>query len=235
MGFLAWLYVPKIRSLFAGVKEMTARLNIEGERYGRLVAVSRVEPKARRSRWLFQCDCGNTKEIGLEGVRDGRVQSCGCLQREKTAERSTTHGHSAGYERSAELRAWYHAKGRCFNPNDAKFLVYGGRGISMCGKWAASFAAFYADMGPRPAGTTIDRMDPDKGYEPGNCRWATPVEQARTRTDNVFVEHQGKRMILKDFAASVGAPYKRLSFLMKKRGIDAVAAAEYILKKPLTP
>ena len=103
----------------------------------------------------------------------------------------------------------------------------------MCDEWRKDFSLFFAYMGPRPPGTTLDRLDPQKGYAPGNCRWATDLEQARTRTDNVFVLFGGEKVILKDFARKVGVCYKRLSFLMHKKQISAVEAAEYILHKSL--
>jgi hypothetical protein len=129
---------------------------------------------------------------------------------------------------SPELKARDHAKSRCTNPRDPKFPNYGGRGIRMCARWAESFEAFLADMGQRPAGTTLDRIDVDGNYEPGNCRWATPAEQARNRTDNVIVEINGRRMVLKDFAAAMRVSYKALSARVRK-GQDPHAAAAALL------
>lgn len=204
---------------------MVAALDISGERYGRLVAVERAESPSRRTKWLFECDCGAKVVRGLEQVRAGMTRSCGCLRKETTAARSVTHGHSRDYRHSPELRAWQHAKGRCFCPTDAKYPIYGGRGITMCAEWANDFSAFYRDMGPRPEGTTLDRIDVNGNYAPGNCRWATSSQQARTRTDNVIVEHEGKRMVLKDFAAAIGVNYKSLHGLMRRAGMSAREAA----------
>jgi hypothetical protein len=125
------------------------------------------------------------------------------------------------------MRAWEHAKQRCANPRDAKYPNYGARGITMCVEWRDDLTAFLRDMGPRPAGTTLDRVDVNAGYEPGNCRWATASQQARTRTDNVLVEHEGRRLVLKDFAAEMGVSYKSLHARIKYRGqtpAEAVAA-----------
>lgn len=95
----------------------------------------------------------------------------------------------------------------------------------MCQAWADDFATFLRDMGPRPKGTTLDRLDPNGHYEPGNCRWATSSQQARTRTDNVLVEYAGEQMILKDFAVLVGVNYKKLWATMRRTGLPPVEAA----------
>lgn len=95
----------------------------------------------------------------------------------------------------------------------------------MAAEWANDFARFYAAMGPCPDGMTLDRIDVNRGYEPGNCRWATSGQQARNRTDNVYVEYAGERMVLKDFAAKMGVNYKSLHQRVRYRGQDPIAAA----------
>jgi hypothetical protein len=210
---------------------MVAALNIAGERYGRLVAIERVASRGRRTFWLFRCDCGSMAERNVEPVRAGTSRSCGCLKPEVTAARSITHGHMRGRRESREHKSWSHAKSRCFNPNDPKFQNYGGRGITMCPEWRDDFAAFFAYMGPVPIGLTLDRIDVHGNYEPGNCRWATSSEQARTRTDNVLVEHEGRILILKDYAAAIGVPYKLLHQGMRRGGLTAQASAARLLAK----
>lgn len=210
---------------------MVSALDITGERYGRLIAVRRVQNRGRRTVWLFECDCGSTKKIGLEAVRGGLTQSCGCIKKEEIARRSTRHGHSVGRKKSRTLRAWQHAKGRCFNPHDQKFPIYGGRGITMCERWRKDFSAFLANMGECLPGKTLDRINPHGNYEPGNCRWATSHEQARTRTDNVLVAHQGTTLVLKDFAAAVGVNYKSLHSRIRYGGQSAHEAAMGLLCK----
>lgn len=206
---------------------MVAALDVTGKRYGRLVAVERLPSGPSGTRWRFRCDCGAVIDRTFEPIRSGFTKSCGCLRVERTVQRSVTHGASRGRVRTPELRAWEHAKQRCANPRDAKYANYGARGIAMCDEWRNDFAAFLRDMGPRPNGTTLDRIDVNGGYEPGNCRWATASEQARTRTDNVVVEHDGRRLVLKDFAAEMGVSYKSLHSRVKYRGqtpAEAVAA-----------
>lgn len=205
------------------------KIDITDERYGMLVALAPAPNRGRRTQWVFRCDCGVTKEIGLEGIRSGLVRSCGCLRTETTRKRSTVHGHKVGYKSSRTYKAWLHARERCQNPNIERFADYGGRGISMCRQWSASFEAFLKDMGECPPGMTIERIDNNGHYEPGNCRWATDYDQRRNRRDNVFVEVGETRMILKDYASLRGVDYKRLHAKMRRRGMTAQQAADAIL------
>jgi lambda repressor-like predicted transcriptional regulator len=118
----------------------------------------------------------------------------------------TTHGHGGGKGKqpSRTYKSWLNAKGRCFNPNVPKYARYGGRGITMCPEWRASFAAFLADMGECPPGLTLDRIDNNGNYRPGNCRWATRHEQQRNKRNNRFVELDGVRMAAAGAAERLG-------------------------------
>jgi len=214
---------------------MVAALDIAGERYGRLTAVRRVQNSGRRTTWLFNCDCGSTKQINLDSVRGGVTRSCGCISRETIAQRSTKHGHSIDRKPTRTFRAWRHAKSRCLNPRDQKYSIYGGRGITMCERWKHDFREFLKDMGECPPGKTIDRKNPNGHYEPDNCRWATAHEQARTRTDNVFVEYRGETLVLKDFADALGVNYKALHSRVRYRGQSAHDAAMDLLGKEVHP
>lgn len=145
-----------------------------GKRIGRLTVLARTGRSI-----LVRCDCGAEKIIEWSNLR--RTKSCGCLARESIAERnraSARHGHAA--RRSPEYSSWTAMLARCTNPRAPNFAKYGGRGITMCDQWR-SFDAFLADMGVRPAGTSLDRIDGTRGYEPGNCRWATAKEQRANR------------------------------------------------------
>lgn len=120
---------------------------------------------------------------------------------------SFKHGYAA--TRDPAYRAWEGAKQRCRNPNVRSYADYGGRGIRFCAEWD-SFVQFISDMGPQPPGSTLDRIDNDGHYEPGNCRWATTAEQARNKRSNQWVEYEGKRLTIKDLASYAGVPYSRL-------------------------
>ena len=113
---------------------------------------------------------------------------------------SRTHGHSA----TTEYRIWSQMRGRCANPRGARWSSYGGRGITVCARWHESFENFLADMGPRPAGTTLDRKDNDGNYEPGNCRWATRIEQQNNMRSNRIVVVSGERMTLAEACRRAG-------------------------------
>lgn len=195
---------------------MTKALDVTGQRYGKLIAVSRQQGK--KTPWLWDCDCGNSAVIPLDRVKRGGTLSCGCLRAETTRARSMTHGHRTGRKTSPTLKSYQHAKSRCTNPNDPKWGMYGGRGIAMCDRWVVSFSNFLADMGEAPEGMTIDRIDNDLGYNPDNCRWASMADQAKNKQQTVWVEYQGDRMCLKDYAEAIDMNYKSLHAKVKYQG-----------------
>ena len=120
--------------------------------------------------------------------------------RKSAGDRTRTHGMS----KSAIYSIWDSMIQRCYNPKRRDFKSYGAKGITVCDRWRSNFVAFFNDMGHRPFGMSLDRIDPVKGYSPENCRWATTKQQARNRTVNRMLTHDGKTMCLQDWAEEIG-------------------------------
>lgn len=130
--------------------------------------------------WKCVCDCGKTVICEGANVRSGNTKSCGCLEREVMSHIKTTHGHTKGRTTTPTFRTWCAMWTRCTNPHQKDHRNYVDRGISVCARWE-KFECFLADMGERPPGMTLDRINPDGNYELENCRWATVLDQARNR------------------------------------------------------
>jgi hypothetical protein len=138
-----------------------------------------IERKPGEPRVQCRCDCG--KDHSVLVTEWGKTQSCGCLRTEQLVARSTTHGHTG----TSIYMTWGDMVNRCTNQTHARWVDYGGRGISVCDRWR-KFENFLADMGERPSGMTLDRIDNDRGYEPGNCRWVSQSLQNRNRRPSAY-------------------------------------------------
>lgn len=184
--------------------------DITGQTFNRLTAVRRLQGR----HWLFRCSCGREKGIGKNHVTAGAIQSCGCA---KTKTRSPREG-------LPEYHSWAGMKARCGNPANKKYPRYGGRGIRFDPRWV-SFDEFVADMGPRPPGTTLGRIDNDGNYEPSNCRWETPKQQSNNRSSLISVEGG---LSLKDRAAKIGVSYASLYYHIVIKGRSQADAERFL-------
>jgi hypothetical protein len=177
--------------------------------FGRLTVIG-PSAKVNRSGMHYQCrcECGTEKAVAGIHLRSGHTSSCGCHKGR------LTHGAT----RTTEYRIWANMRSRCSNPNlGAVSGNYIGRGISVCERWSSSFVNFLADMGPRPSPRhTLDRIDNDGNYEPGNCRWATADVQRRNSRLAVYLEHDGRRLCITDWAAALGVSPNRIRSRLKR-------------------
>ena len=168
--------------------------NLRGRVFGSLTAMFWIR-KASSGTWIWlcRCFCGRHSSVRASNLISSHTRSCGCLKVEST----TTHGMRG----SPEYSAWRAMIQRCRNGNHPEFENYGARGITVCDKWADSFEAFLSDMGVRPSSRhSIDRVNNEKGYSPENCRWATGSQQMRNTRGNHWIEIDGQRKLITDWA-----------------------------------
>jgi hypothetical protein len=155
-----------------------------GERFGRWTVVSESPNVGQFRMVVASCDCGSPpRPVIFQNIRCGASRSCGCLTRERTSTAKRTHGRSG----TPEYETWCRIRERCYNQRCSRYEIYGGRGITVCDRWLHSFENFLADMGERPSPKhSIDRIDVNGNYEPGNCRWATARVQARNQRKTIL-------------------------------------------------
>lgn len=164
---------------------------MEIKRVEMLAAVERLPG----SKYLCKCDCGGSRVVNIGHFHTGAVKSCGC--------HVVRHGHSGVKAKSSTYISWGNMIARCHNPKNKRYGDYGSKGITVCERWRKSFATFLRDMGPMPEGMQIDRMNNERGYFPGNCRWATPKQNMANRSiTQVWILH-GKHYISAGDASEV--------------------------------
>ena len=152
--------------------------NLIGQRFNRLTVIKRKNnDKNNRARWLCLCNCSQLTIISTDSLRGGIIKSCGCLKSERNKERLTLHGKTT----TREYKTWIGMKARCYSPKEDSYKYYGARGIKICNRWINSFKNFFKDMGEKPKGLTLERINNDGDYKLSNCKWASPKEQANNR------------------------------------------------------
>lgn len=189
---------------------MGAKLDLRGQKFGRLTVLEEAGRRNGAVLWKCQCDCGNITEVRTGHLRRGAIVSCGCYNREVI----TTHGRS----KSRLHHTWQCMVDRCTNPNSQEADGYINRGIKVCDEWLNSFEAFaeWAEANgfredAKRGDNTLDRIDNNGNYEPSNCRWTDMKVQGRNRRNNVVIECDGESHCLSEWAEILGEPYAKLA------------------------
>jgi hypothetical protein len=181
---------------------MPQKLDLTGQRFGSWTVIEYSHNNKYHRMWLCQCNCGIQKPVQQSHLRDGR--STGCFNCRPKGINSSAYKHGGKTLHAETYRIWKAMRNRCNNPNDSHYHRYGGRGIKICDRWN-NFELFLLDMGSRPSPSLqIDRIDNDKGYSPGNCRWATPSEQQRNTSRTHFITMEGQTRCLTEWAEIKG-------------------------------
>jgi hypothetical protein len=189
-------------------------LDLTGRQFGSLKAIHPTDTRSRgQVVWMCKCRCGNSALVPSYKLTSAHTKSCGCYRSDLATAKNTTHGDY----RSPEHRSWQSMKSRCLNPKSTQYKWYGGRGISVCDKWL-TYEGFLADMGRKPAGYELDRIDNNGHYEPANCRWASHRDQSRNKSDNVMITWRGQTRCMSDWAESLGVDNAALWARVRKLG-----------------
>lgn len=191
--------------------------NIIGQKYGRLLVLEKTERRVKSGGsviWSCLCDCGKTVEVSSASLVGNQTKSCGCLFLEVASEKGQRM-RQHGMTKTPTYRSWSGAKDRCQNSKNRKYHLYGGRGIFVCERWS-EFGHFLEDMGVAPLGHSLDRIDVNGGYEPGNCRWATQLEQQNNRRDNVMITFGGERLTMAMYCRKHGLNEDKVQQRLKR-------------------
>lgn len=188
---------------------MPKRISLVGRIFGKLKVIADaptlVHKGKHRGRSLCLCECGKESIRINSDLIGEHTRSCGCL----VVGAAVKHGHSVGSRPSRTYESWGNLIQRCTNPKHPRYHDYGGRGITVCEKWIDSFDAFLKDMGDCPPELTIERIDNNRGYEPGNCKWATRAEQHQNRRDNKILTVRGITLPFTTLCKHFGVPFPR--------------------------
>jgi hypothetical protein len=194
--------------------EQRKLIDLTGKKFGRLIVQGRssAPSRSKQAMWICLCDCGKTKIIVSQSIRSGHSTSCGCLHDEMRL----TVPYKHGLGKTREYHVWKGMIKRCTDVTHKGYRHYGGRGITVCERWLNSVENFYADMGPRPARTTLDRIENDGNYEPGNCRWASHLTQGANKRNSRFVTAFGETHIISEWARRLGSNHPHIANLIKQ-------------------
>lgn len=171
-----------------------------GLKYGRYTVTGMAPSQRGMKMFQCRCDCGAERVVYAKNLKSGNSSSCGCLHSERTVKRNLIHGKA----KSSTWNAWIGMRERC-SPHSKNARWYSKRGIKVCAHWQ-KFENFLGDVGERPEGAQLDRINNDRGYEPGNCRWATPTQNSRNRSNNTVLTYMGKSMCVAAWAERLNLP-----------------------------
>lgn len=180
------------------------RIDLTGRIFGRLTVKGRIVPPKGRTLFVCACECGKEVTVNGSDLQTGNNVSCGCLKAARIGTVNYKHGAASNGDLTGAYRFWRTMRDRCYNEDNNRFYAYGARGIKVCDRWRDSFENFFADMGERPEGMSLDRINVDADYSPDNCRWASTAEQARNQRTNVWYQVGDERMIQADVARALG-------------------------------
>lgn len=186
---------------------MRLRIDLTGKKFGRLTVLSRADNNKLQVCWRVRCDCGEERTVQGGNLKSGRTKSCGCYNRDYVRKGTPTHGLS----NSVTYRCWSGMLARCRNK---KYKNYGGRGIAVCPRWK-KFENFLEDMGFRPDGLTLERINNNAGYSPENCRWATPLEQGQNTRKTRLLTHNGQTLSMSEWGRRLGLLKATISFRLQ--------------------
>lgn len=203
-------------------KSANNRKDLSGQVFGRLKVIEYSHTKNKRAYWKCVCECGNLHIANGKYLSCGDTTSCGCSQSEYFV---TKHKEASGLK-TKEYRTWRRIKNRCLNPHNNSYPIYGGRGITVCESWLNSFEKFLSDMGRAPSPKhSIDRKNNDGNYEPGNCRWATARMQNNNSSNCVFIEMDGLKLSVAEWARKFNVSYMLVYKRLRRKWslIDALS------------
>ena len=185
------------------VGEKRKKKDLTGNKFGKWFVLNQsLKETYGDAYWTCECECGTKKDVLGRSLKSGKSSSCGCARKESLSD-GAKHGHNRAGKRTPTYQTWSDMKRRCSDAKHKSYSIYGGKGIKVCDRWEV-FSNFLEDMGDRPEGKTLDRIDSKGDYCADNCKWSTPKEQARNMRSNHYIEYDGKRMIITDWAEYLG-------------------------------
>jgi hypothetical protein len=208
---------------------MGNKLNLLNKKFGKLtvIGISKIRRSGNHVYFTCKCECGNNSNVRGTLLNRGKTIQCQDCANKSLHANNKTHGMFG----TSTYHVWIGMKERCCNPQNCNYHNYGLRGITVCKKWKASFQEFLKDMGVKPYGLSLERINNNKGYSPANCKWATTKEQSYNRRTNVYIEHNGDKMILIDWARRLNTGATSIKQMLRRGKSFQEVIDFYTLKK----